>query len=550
MTTIYTEYFGFGEAPFSLAPDPRYLYASEQHREALAHLLYGVRGEGGFILLTGEVGTGKTTIFRCLLERLPEKTKIAFVLHPRLSVEELMATVCDEFGIDYPREAATIKVFIDEIYAYLLEVTAGGYHAVLIIDEAQNLSAEVLEQLRLLTNLETNRRKLLQIILIGQPEFREMLSRPDMTQLSQRITARYHLGPLPRADAGPYIEHRLAVAGVQRHIFPRWAVGRIHRWSKGVPRVINLICDRALLGTYTRGKREITAAVLSQAAREVLGPEFRGRVGVARPLLAASLLAVVLILVVAFRGRDKLEPAPSAPVSPTAAEVHLKVPAPDQPAEAKAAGQRREGPMSRDLQWLFGQAGPGTKEHAEAVLLESWGLDPSAGNPPGDLCRAAPDGGLLCLSSEGDLEDLRRLNRPAVLRLMNFEGQTFYAALTGVEDNKANLVFKGGGGQVELSWFGSFTILWKPPPGYTGELLPGRRSPVAGWLRRQFHASEAPSASVEANLYDGALVEEVQAFQRSRELKADGIVGPLTLIHLNTAAGEDLPLLALSNEEE
>jgi general secretion pathway protein A len=549
MTTIYTEYFGFGEPPFSLAPDPRYLYASEQHREALAHLLYGVRGEGGFILLTGEVGTGKTTIFRCLLERLPEKTKIAFVLHPRLSVEELMATVCDEFGIDYPRETASIKVFIDNINAYLLDVTAKGCHAVLVIDEAQNLSAEVLEQLRLLTNLETNRRKLLQIILIGQPELREMLSRPDMAQLSQRITARYHLGPLPRADAGPYIDHRLAVAGVQRPLFPHWAVGRIHRWSGGIPRVINLICDRALLGTCTRGKAEITAGVLSQAAREVLGPEFRRRKSAVRPLPAAFLLLAVLIFAVAFRGRDREEPSPPAPVSRTAAEVPLKVPALERPAEAVAAQQKRDEVEARDLQWLFGQAGPGTKEHAEAVLLERWGVDPSVGGSSRDLCRMALEGGLSCLSSEGDLEDLRRLNRPAVLRLMNFEGQIIYAALAGVENGKVKLTFKGGGAHVELKWFGSFTLLWKPPPGYRGVLRPGRRSPMVGWIRRQLSAFTASASAGEENFYDGALVEDVRAFQRSRDLEPDGIVGPLTLIHLNTAAGEAVPLLALSTEE-
>jgi general secretion pathway protein A len=339
------------------------------------------------------------------------------------------------------------------------------------------------------------------------------------------------------------------VAGVQRPLFPRWAVGRIYRWSGGVPRVINLICDRALLGTYTRGKREITAVVLSQAAREVLGPEFRGRMGVARPLLAASLLAAVLILAVGFRGRDREEPAPPAPVSQTAAEIPLEVPALAQPVETEAAQQTRDEAETRDLQWLFGQAGPGTKEHAEAVLLERWGLDSSVGGSPRDLCRMVLEGDLSCFSSEGDLEDLRRLNRPAVLRLMSFEGQTFYAALTGVENGKANLVFKGGGGQVELNWFGSFTILWKPPPGYRGVLLPGRRSPVVGWIRRQLTSPEAAAANGDGDLYDGALVEEVQTFQRSRELEADGIVGPLTLIHLNTAAGEGIPLLAFSTEE-
>lgn len=252
MTALYAEHFGLREAPFSLAPDPRYLYASEQHREALAHLIYGVRSEGGFVLLTGEVGTGKTTIFRCLLERLPEKTKIAFVIHPRLSVEELLATVCDEFGILYPPGTNSTKTFVDLLNIYLLDINSRGIHAVLVIDEAQSLSAEVLEQLRLLTNLETNRHKLLQIILLGQPELREMLARPDMKQLAQRVTARYHLGPLPKEDVGPYIGHRLTVAGSRETLFGPDAIALICRWSRGVPRVINLICDRALLGAFSR----------------------------------------------------------------------------------------------------------------------------------------------------------------------------------------------------------------------------------------------------------------------------------------------------------
>ena len=190
---MYNAYFGFKEAPFSIAPDPRYLYMTGQHREALAHLVYGLNSEGGCILLTGEVGTGKTTVCRCLLNQIPENTSIAFILNPKLSVQELLAAICDEFRITYAEDNSSVKVFVDLINAYLLDAHAGGRRTVLIIDEAQNLSAEVLEQLRLLTNLETNQRKLLQIILIGQPELKDKLSRPELRQLSQRIIARYHL---------------------------------------------------------------------------------------------------------------------------------------------------------------------------------------------------------------------------------------------------------------------------------------------------------------------------------------------------------------------
>jgi len=249
---MYKEYFGLEEMPFSIAPDPRYLYMSDQHREALAHLLYGFNSDGGFVLLTGNVGTGKTTICRCLLEQIPEKTAIAFIINPKLTVDELLAVICDEFGIKYPAGNKSIKLFIDNINTYLLEAHAIGHRAVLIIDEAQNLSADVLEQLRLLTNLETNQVKLLQIILMGQPELRDKLSRPDLLQLSQRIIARYHLGALSKKEVAAYVSHRLTVAGVKDRIFSDAAIAELYKLSGGVPRLINVLCDRALLGVRFR----------------------------------------------------------------------------------------------------------------------------------------------------------------------------------------------------------------------------------------------------------------------------------------------------------
>lgn len=267
---MYKKYFGIRKAPFSIAPDPRYLFMSEQHREALAHLLYGVKNNGGFVLLTGEVGTGKTTICRCLLEQLPKNCDIAYVIHPKISAIELLATICDEFRISYPKRATT-KIFLDRINAYLLEAHANRRKALLIIDEAQNLSDEVLEQVRLLTNLETNERKLLQIILIGQPELRDKLARPEMRQLSQRIVARCHLGPLSKAEVAPYVNHRLAVAGIRTELFSPKSLSILFKLSGGIPRIINAICDRALLGAFVQEKKRIEKSTLVKAAVEVLG---------------------------------------------------------------------------------------------------------------------------------------------------------------------------------------------------------------------------------------------------------------------------------------
>ncbi|MEK7238447.1 MAG: AAA family ATPase, partial [Nitrospirota bacterium] len=250
---MYKEFFGFVEMPFSIAPDPRYLYMSEQHREALAHLIYGFKSDGGLVLLTGEIGTGKTTVCRCLLEQTHENSVIAFIINPKLTVAELLATICDEFGIKYPEGNASIKVFVDLINMFLLDAHAKGYKCLLIIDEAQNLSADVLEQLRLLTNLETNQHKLLQIILLGQPELRDKLSQPELRQLAQRIIARYHLGPLSKKDVAAYVTHRLSIAGVRNELFPASTINTLFRLSKGVPRLINVLCDRALLGTFVQG---------------------------------------------------------------------------------------------------------------------------------------------------------------------------------------------------------------------------------------------------------------------------------------------------------
>ena len=308
---MYLSYFGLAEAPFSIAPAPRYLYMSQRHQEALAHLLYGVNGEGGFVLLTGEVGTGKTTVSRCLLEQIPESCDVAYIFNPRLTVEELLSTICVEFGIDCPPGNTSIKVFVDCINAHLLDAHAKGRHSVLIIDEAQNLSADVLEQMRLLTNLETNERKLLQIILIGQPELATMLERPELRQLAQRIVARYHLGPLTKPEVAAYVQHRLEVAGTQRQLFPPALMGRLHSLGGGIPRIINVLCDRALLGAYAQGKERVDRATLEQAAREVFNRSSARRRNVRRSFAVgtASLAGGVLALAVFQRHQPEIKAA-------------------------------------------------------------------------------------------------------------------------------------------------------------------------------------------------------------------------------------------------
>lgn len=269
---MYTDYFGFREKPFTIAPDPRYLYMSEHHREALAHLLYGISSDGCLILLTGDVGTGKTTVCRSLLEQLPENTETAIIVNPKLSVQELLETICEELEIAFEKSSTSVKSYIDGINRHLLNSHTQGKTTVLIIDEAQNLDMEVLEQLRLLTNLETNTAKLLKIVLIGQTELQEKLKSPKVAQINQRITSRYHLAPLNKSDAASFIQHRLIVAGGGRmQFFTEQALHRAYQLSNGIPRLINILCDRALLGAYVEEKSQVTEEIMWKAGQEVLG---------------------------------------------------------------------------------------------------------------------------------------------------------------------------------------------------------------------------------------------------------------------------------------
>ena len=269
---MYTQYFGLTEKPFSIAPDPHFLYLSELHREAPAHLLYGIESDGCLVLLTGEVGTGKTTASRCLIDQLPETTDIALILNPKLTVIELLTTICEELRIAGIEPHDSVKYYVDILNQHLLEAHARGRNTVLIIDEAQDLDTDVLEQLRLLTNLETHKEKLLKIILLGQPELRQLLDRPEFAHVNQRITSRYHLLPLGEQDVCAYVEHRIKVAGGGRaRLFSDKALKRVYELSKGIPRLINVLCDRALLGAYVEEKDQVDPGIVGRAGSEVLG---------------------------------------------------------------------------------------------------------------------------------------------------------------------------------------------------------------------------------------------------------------------------------------
>src|SRR5580698_8811063 len=314
---MYLSFFGLNEKPFAITPDPRYLYLSERHAEALAHLLYGINEAGGFVQLTGEVGTGKTTIIRSLLAQTPKNAEIALILNPRMTATEFLLTICEELGIGVP-DAATDsrKDLVDILNHYLLRAHSDGRRIVLVVDEAQNLAPDVLEQVRLLTNLETNTQKLLQIILIGQPELRDLLARNELRQLAQRVTGRYHLHPLSTAETGAYVRHRLRVAGATNELFSPWALREVYRLSRGVPRIINVICDRALLGAYSMDRHRVTGTLVRHAASEVFGKRI---IPNWLPWAAAGSTAVVLLCAtVALWNTRPWSPKQQAPTAATA----------------------------------------------------------------------------------------------------------------------------------------------------------------------------------------------------------------------------------------
>jgi general secretion pathway protein A len=576
---MYLDYFGLKTAPFSIAPDPRFLFMSERHREALAHLVYGVDGGGGFVLLSGEIGAGKTTVCRCFLEQIPPHCDVAYIFNPKLTVTELLQSVCEEFRIAVAPGAATrvsVKDYVDPLNRFLLASHAAGRHCVLIIDEAQNLSADVLEQLRLLTNLETHDTKLLQIILIGQPELRDVLAQPALEQLAQRVVARFHLQALSASETIQYVEHRLAVAGWTGPLpFEGKALALIHALSRGVPRRINLLCDRALLGAYGRGLKQVSRALVQAAAQEVFdvraGPRW-WRVAwrrMAWPLGGAlsGLLLGALWTEGAGHGPRGTVGDASALLTPVGNAVTLAaagaastasgpdlaggVPPADRSASAGAAVLSGEASGAGGVQSLAAEAaltpGPVTLVSDEAAAWQAlaglWRAAPLEGPP----CAALAKQGLGCWRSKGNLTLLAQLDRPTVLWLEQ-GASTGWVLLTGMNSTGVSLLADGVERQMPLAqlatlWRGDMATLWRMPPGYQALLTAGARGPAVDrllTLLAQANREPAPAGPTQVN---PAVMARVSAFQVSEGLTPDGVAGPTTFMLLHRRVGLDEPRL-------
>ncbi|MEO5698597.1 MAG: AAA family ATPase, partial [Burkholderiaceae bacterium] len=521
---------------------------------------YGVNGGGGFVLLSGEIGAGKTTVCRCFLEQIPRRCNVAYIFNPKLTVRELLQSVCEEFGVPLPegRDAATtIKDYLDPLNEFLLKTHAVGQNNVLIIDEAQMLSAEVLEQLRLLTNLETNERKLLQIVLIGQPELRGMLERPELEQLAQRVIARYHLGALTRAETEAYIRHRLAVAGMTTAMpFGAKALQRVHQLARGVPRRINLLCDRALLGAYALGKGEVDAAVVDQAAREVFGAERigtrrRGRRAVWWGLGAAAAtagVAAVAALLVANGPPGGNGAAGKASAAANGASAVSASGGASAAAASTATTAAASAPIFltvADLSARFTSPGR-TENDAWRELAPAWKLAVADGDDP---CTVAARSQLQCFrSANTSLALIRQLDRPGIVTLNDANEKPVHVLLTGLTGQTATLRAGAVSQTVSLVslatlWRGDFATLWRVPPGFDGAVAAGGSGELGAWVTTQLNALQGGTLPEVGPASPGAWKARVTSFQLSQGLQTDGLAGPTTLMQLNRVIGIDEPHL-------
>lgn len=554
---IYGDFFGLTENPFAITPDPRYLYMSPRHRDALAHLLFAVKQGGGFVQLTGEVGTGKTTLTRAVLSQLPPNVTAAIILNPRQSAVEFVQTICDELRVPNSAGVGSIKMLTDALNAYLLDAHSRGQRTVVLIDEAQNLGIEVLEQIRLLTNLETAKEKLLQIVLVGQPELRLLLDQRELRQLAQRITARYHLLPLSADETAEMVKYRLAVAGVTQTLFTPNALRLVHRVSQGVPRLINVICDRALLGAYAETRRVIDRRIVLRAAGEVIG-ELPSRSTPRHSLWAAAALGVIALGSLAGLLYNLYTPAVPPPAAVAAIAPAAEIPASESPKTSETKAPLHDNSETAPPPVIASPASAAPASFADTLnnaqthadldnameaLSKRWSKNYRAaeGITP---CERAQNAGLTCYRGNSSLAQLRQLDHPVILKLVNKTGAERYAVLTATTPTTASLelqnsVFAIAPSELTPYWRGEYLLLWRKPPIGVSSIAPGAHGVAVTWLIRALDRIEG-TTSEEGDLinYDDALSARVKAFQKRRGLIVDGVVGERTLIHIAGASSD------------
>jgi general secretion pathway protein A len=545
---MYRDFFGLKESPFSIAPNPEFLYLSDSHREALAHLLYGLGDTGGFVLLTGEVGTGKTTLSRSLLRQLSDETDVAFILNPALTEVELLATVCDQLNIDYNKDVPQLKGLIDGIHGYLMRNHEQGRNTLLMIDEAQQLSVEALEQLRLLTNLETDTRKLLRVVLIGQPELAQMLRQPMLRQLVQRITARYHLVPLSVGHTRGYIAYRLQQAGCERPLFSAAQVKWIHQMSGGIPRLINLVCDRALLAAYGRNQMVVDHRALALAIKEteLVAPR-------AHPWSAWMVgLHVGLVVLVAALSWFYFNGWPSfVAVQATANLTHTLENRVDALPASEAARTAIQTPSSSVEDEVWQQQWPSLRAKASSLgsavqlLYRLWGFEVPLAQAS---CQLADAVSLSCYTLQGDLDRLVEINYPGVVTLTE-SGHGFYGVVRSISEDAKVVTLWLGDKQLQVSrqwfeshWDGRYNLMWQPPTGFSGVLREGSEGAAVLWLEERVSLAVGERVRY-ITRFDQTLAAKVRRFQAEQALHVDGMAGTFTLLKLSQLLYISLPSL-------
>ncbi|MBI2424136.1 MAG: AAA family ATPase [Candidatus Hydrogenedentes bacterium] len=552
---MYEAFYGLRERPFNLTPDPKFIYLSEKHKEAFAHLLYGIRNRTGFVMVTGEIGTGKTTICRNLLNQLDTNTELAFIFNPALEPLQLLKKICNEFGLK--TSAETVLELVDELNAYLLEQARHGKNCVLLIDEAQNLAPSVLEQIRLLSNLETETSKLLQIILIGQPELAEMLALKELRQLNQRITARYHLRELDERETLQYIAYRLHVAGGRKKVrFNKAAIRTLYRLSRGTPRVINAICDRALLIGYTKEARILTAPIIRRAAHEIWGENILRRKApwwmplkswMPSPAMMAA--AALVFFAILYIGRPLQRLAQQGMAS--RAQQGTQEPLGGATPEAEAAILPGMGPQAHSLPVssapsLFppAEAQPGdplaalesekTRKGAAAAILRAWNLAMLTANPADDsvenMIAFAEAHGLATEYLRPALDQLLAINLPALVRIAREDRQWWVALL----DYSADTIHTSGNPGETVEWSrqefnrhftGDAVIPWRDATPGAPALAPGNKGAQAAAFKETLRSLGRLDPKNTSSSYDAETAAAVAKIQAETGLLVDGIAG-------------------------
>ncbi|WP_256383285.1 AAA family ATPase [Photobacterium toruni] len=533
---MYQDFFGINEAPFSIVPSARFLYLSDRHREALTHMLSGLTDGGGFGLLTGEVGTGKTTVLRAMISRLPQQAQVAVILNPALSSHDLLATICDELGLSY-RDEASFKQLTDTIYQHLIANHAAGRQTLLLVDEAQHLMPDVLEQLRLLTNLETDSRKLLKVVLIGQPELQQLLQQERLRQLAQRITSRYHLLPLTETEVGEYIHYRLNAVDCLYPVFNASIVSYIAKQTQGVPRLINLVCDKSMQLACQAGGHSVTRAMAVQACEDILSWQVpsvassRSRLAWLPWTIAAALCGVMATTAWQYWPQTTISTPPLA-ATPSSQVITTDT------APLKTVV------VSTETRLVAAINDSRNQRNAMQSLYQLWGFDTALNQA---TCATSSRIALTCFSGSTTLTRLGLINRPVIVTLKDGQQQPFYAVVYAITDDRIQLLLDHQRISVTPTWFearwnGHFSLLWRPPLGDKTTIRFGQSGARVAWLNQQLNTFLGDNGP-QVRYFDQTVLDKLRRFQRAQDITADGIAGPMTLMILDSALNLPGPTL-------